>query len=144
MYAPFGVPEEEILSREEIGARHFDVLFASNTKKILPRSYWLAGAFVAIAVTQGFAELAQRLSFARFAIGLVHDARAEALGRLQREGAGDPDPGDLIARIVGDSDPRGGGIRRQPRRPHLAAAAQARGAHRSPHACGHVRRRGRR
>lgn len=67
------------------------------------RVYWLAGAFVAIAVARGFAELAQRLSFARFAIGLVHDARAEALGRLQREGAAGRDPGDLIARIVGDS-----------------------------------------
>ncbi|MGH2942844.1 MAG: CDP-glycerol glycerophosphotransferase family protein [Solirubrobacteraceae bacterium] len=39
MYAPFGVPEEEILSQEEIDSRHFDVLFASNTKKIVPRSY---------------------------------------------------------------------------------------------------------
>ncbi|MGH2942843.1 MAG: ABC transporter transmembrane domain-containing protein, partial [Solirubrobacteraceae bacterium] len=67
------------------------------------RVYWLAGAFVAIAVAQGLGELVQRLSFARFAIGLIHDARAEALGRLQREGAGGRDPGDLIARVVGDS-----------------------------------------
>ena len=60
--------------------------------------FWLAGAFVAIAILQGLAELVQRVSFARFAIGLVHTLRTAAMGRL-----GGADPGDVIARIVGDS-----------------------------------------
>ena len=60
--------------------------------------FWLAGAFVAIAILQGLAELVQRVSFARFAIGLVHTLRTAAMRRL-----GGADPGDVIARIVGDS-----------------------------------------
>jgi ABC-type multidrug transport system fused ATPase/permease subunit len=67
---------------------------------------WLGGAFVAIVLTQGLAELIQRVSFARFSIGLVHDARGEALERLARpgdSGAMSRDPGDLIARVIGDS-----------------------------------------
>jgi ATP-binding cassette, subfamily B, bacterial len=61
---------------------------------------WLGLAFVGIVVTQGLAELLQRLSFARFAIGVVHDLRAETLAGLR---AGRRDPGDVIARVIGDS-----------------------------------------
>lgn len=59
---------------------------------------WLVGAFVAVALLQGLSELVQRVSFARFAIGLVHALRKAAMQRLR--GA---DPGDAIARVVGDS-----------------------------------------
>ena len=67
---------------------------------------WLGGAFIAIVLCQGLAELVQRLSFARFSIGLVHDARAAAIDILSdpRASAGaDRDPGDLITRVIGDS-----------------------------------------
>ena len=62
---------------------------------------WLGGAFVAIVVIQGLAELVQRVSFARFSIGLVHDARTAAVEKLSRTTA--RDPGDVIARVIGDS-----------------------------------------
>jgi ATP-binding cassette subfamily B protein len=61
---------------------------------------WLGGAFLAIVVAQGIGELVQRLSFARFSIGVVHDLRTQALARLER---GANDPGDVIARVIGDS-----------------------------------------
>jgi ABC-type multidrug transport system fused ATPase/permease subunit len=67
---------------------------------------WLGAIFIAIVLCQGLAELVQRLSFARFSIGLVHDARAAALDSLSkpvREGESSRDPGDLIARVIGDS-----------------------------------------
>ena len=67
---------------------------------------WLGGAFVLIVLCQGLAELVQRLSFARFSIGLVHDARTaavEKLSRPQAPGLPDRDPGDVIARVIGDS-----------------------------------------
>jgi ATP-binding cassette subfamily B protein len=67
---------------------------------------WLGGAFVLIVLIQGLAELVQRVSFARFSIGLVHDARTAAVERLSqpRTPNGDKrDPGDLIARVIGDS-----------------------------------------
>ena len=67
---------------------------------------WLGGAFILIVLIQGLAELVQRLSFARFSIGLVHDARAAAVERLSEPpapGSAERDPGDLIARVIGDS-----------------------------------------
>ena len=67
---------------------------------------WLGGAFIAIVLIQGLAELVQRLSFARFSIGLVHDARGAAIETLsdpRASGRRDRDPGDLIARVIGDS-----------------------------------------
>ena len=67
---------------------------------------WLGGAFVLIVLIQGLAELVQRLSFARFSIGLVHDARTAAIEKLsepQAPGTEGRDPGDLIARVIGDS-----------------------------------------
>ena len=38
LYRSFGVPEESLLSVEEIRKRDFDVLFAANTKFILPKT----------------------------------------------------------------------------------------------------------
>lgn len=38
MYRPFNLPAENILSVEEIRERDFDIVFAGNTKMILPRS----------------------------------------------------------------------------------------------------------
>jgi ABC-type multidrug transport system fused ATPase/permease subunit len=67
---------------------------------------WLGGAFIVIVLCQGLAELVQRVSFARFSIGLVHDARAAAIEILsdpRQSAATDRDPGDLITRVIGDS-----------------------------------------
>jgi ATP-binding cassette subfamily B protein len=68
-------------------------------------AFWLGGIFIAIVLCQGLAELLQRLSFARFSIGLVHDARAAALESVSRPAQEQPprDVGDLIARVIGDS-----------------------------------------
>lgn len=38
LYMPFGVPEDRVLSVEELESEDFDVVFAANTKIILPRS----------------------------------------------------------------------------------------------------------
>jgi ATP-binding cassette, subfamily B, bacterial len=67
---------------------------------------WLGGMFIFIVLCQGLAELVQRLSFARFSIGLVHDARGAALGKLSEPpgpAGTSRNPGDLIARVIGDS-----------------------------------------
>ena len=37
MYAPFGIPQSRMLTVDEIASEDFDVLFAANTKLILPR-----------------------------------------------------------------------------------------------------------
>ena len=37
MYAPFGIPQSRMLTVDEIANEDFDVLFAANTKLILPR-----------------------------------------------------------------------------------------------------------
>jgi ATP-binding cassette subfamily B protein len=75
---------------------------------------WVAGAFILLALCQGFSEMVQRVSFARFAIGLVHDARGAAITRLadrRDEIARTGDPGDLIARVIGDSSRVKSGIK---------------------------------
>jgi ATP-binding cassette, subfamily B, bacterial len=60
---------------------------------------WLGLAFVVIVALQGLGELVQRLNFARFAIGVVHDIRAEAIAGVTRRRKA----GDAIARVIGDS-----------------------------------------
>jgi len=84
---------------------------AFNTKKggvsaLVPDSgdpvVWLVGVFLIIVIIQGLAELVQRVSFARFSIGLTRDVRSEILTKLGRGGER-PDTGDAIARIIGDS-----------------------------------------
>ncbi len=38
MYRPFGLPADHLLTMDEIAERDFDLLFAGNTKMLLPRS----------------------------------------------------------------------------------------------------------
>lgn len=67
---------------------------------------WLGASFLALALGQGLAEIIQRVSFARFSIGLVHDARGAAVDAVASPGYASrsaDDPGDLIARVIGDS-----------------------------------------
>jgi ATP-binding cassette subfamily B protein len=60
--------------------------------------------FVGVVLLQGLGEYVQRLAFARFAIRMVHDTRAAALARLFARRVGlRSDPGDAIARTVGDT-----------------------------------------
>lgn len=61
--------------------------------------------FLAIAAGLGLADHLERLWFARFSIGLVRDLRSEAFAGLMRSaaGSGQGRPGDLVARLVGDS-----------------------------------------
>lgn len=65
----------------------------------------IGGIFLLLLLSLGYADFAERLNFARFAIGLVEDLRAEAirvvsqdnkLGQLTRSG-------DLIACLIGDT-----------------------------------------
>lgn len=68
--------------------------------------WWLAGGFVMLGVTLGFAEYVQRVSFAKFAVGAVHDARAAKMKQLIKKAHRLPDSdgaGDVIARVIGDS-----------------------------------------
>lgn len=68
--------------------------------------WWLAGGFVVLGLTLGFAEYIQRVSFAKFAVGAVHDARAAKMKQLVKKAHRLPDSdgaGDVIARVIGDS-----------------------------------------
>lgn len=91
----------ELSFPQEFGATGVVALVPSAGDPIV----WLAGAFVLLVLLQGLSELVQRVSFARFAIGTVHDARSAAVGLLTQPGGGarSRDPGDLIARVIGDS-----------------------------------------
>ena len=64
--------------------------------------WWLIGSFAAIILLWGVSESLQRLTFTRFAVGLVRDARAAALKNIpaaeERREAG-----DLIAAVTGDA-----------------------------------------
>lgn len=72
---------------------------------------WLTASFVVIVVVWALSEYVQRLAFARFASGTVRDAKAAAIKRLERKGVGDRDPGEMLARILGDSARLKSGIR---------------------------------
>jgi len=74
-------------------------------------SLWLTASFVAIIVVWAAAEYVQRLAFARFAAGTVRDARDAAIKRLETNGGTDRDPGEVLARIMGDSARLKSGIR---------------------------------
>jgi ABC-type multidrug transport system fused ATPase/permease subunit len=63
--------------------------------------WWLVGSFVAIILLWGLSESFQRLSFTRFAVGLVRDSRASALAQIPA--ADDRKPGDLISAVTGDA-----------------------------------------
>lgn len=87
---------------------------ASVTQLVPARhqSAWLIGAFVAIIALWAVAEYVQRLAFARFASGTVRDAREAAIARLEAKGGESrKDPGELLARIMGDSQRLKSGIR---------------------------------
>jgi ABC-type multidrug transport system fused ATPase/permease subunit len=63
--------------------------------------WWLVGSFVVIILIWGVSESLQRLSFTRFAVGLVRDSRAAALAQIPA--AVDREAGDLIAAVTGDA-----------------------------------------
>ncbi|MEA2149813.1 MAG: hypothetical protein QOD69_1643, partial [Solirubrobacteraceae bacterium] len=76
------------------------------------QAFWLIFAFVVIIGVWALAEYVQRLAFARFASGTVRDARDAAIERLEaRGGESSRDPGELLARIMGDSQRLKSGIR---------------------------------
>lgn len=74
-------------------------------------SLWLTVSFVAIIGVWALSEYIQRLAFARFAAGTVRDARDAAVKRLEAGGGADRDPGEILARIMGDSARVKSGIR---------------------------------
>src|SRR5262249_36909908 len=76
---------------------------ASLVPRLGDPGWCLAGSFVAIIVLWGISESLQRLTFTRFAVGLVRDSRAAALAAIPAAAAGDRDPGDLIAAVTGDA-----------------------------------------
>jgi len=91
-------------------------LRGASVTKLVPAGadpdLWLAGSFVAIIVVWAVSEYVQRLAFARFASGTVRDARDEAIRRLeQRGGETRRDPGEVLARVMGDSQRVKSGIR---------------------------------
>lgn len=84
------------------GVRGRGAAVASLVPRIGDPVWWLVGSFVVIILLWGVSESLQRLAFARFAVGLVRDARAAALARLPRA-AENRDAGDLIAAVTGDA-----------------------------------------
>jgi hypothetical protein len=62
MYAPFGLPEESIVSMDELADLDVDILFCANTKAIKPRSY------------QESVQLFHGLSFRNRAVRIENDA----------------------------------------------------------------------
>ncbi len=61
------------------------------------------GTFLAVAMGLGFADLVERLQFAKFAIGLVRDLRAEAFSAVRRSEASNAGTGEVVARLIGDT-----------------------------------------
>src|SRR3954469_4889367 len=71
---------------------------------------WLIGSFVVIILIWGVSESVQRLTYTRFAVGLVRDARATALKKIpaaERKS----EAGDLIAAVTGDASRVKSGIK---------------------------------
>jgi ATP-binding cassette, subfamily B, bacterial len=65
---------------------------------------WFVGLYVLLILGAGILELIQRVCMAKFSTHTVHDLRAAAVRGAARLGAGGGgDPGDLIARIIGDA-----------------------------------------
>jgi ABC-type multidrug transport system fused ATPase/permease subunit len=63
---------------------------------------WCVGAFVFLVLLVGIAEMLQRICMAKFATHTVHDLRAAAVRSAARR-RGQDEPGELIARIIGDA-----------------------------------------
>lgn len=73
----------------------------------------MAGVFLLLLVLLGLADLLERLYFARFAIAITRDLRAEAFAAVVRT---DPRhvetlPGDLVSRLVGDANRAKAGLK---------------------------------
>lgn len=65
----------------------------------------MGGIFLLLMLGMGYADFAERVNFARFAIGLVKDLRAKAFRGISREGTLNQSTvsGDLVARLIGDT-----------------------------------------
>lgn len=85
------------------GAHSRGAAVASLVPRIGDPVWWLVGSFVAIILIWGLSESVQRLTFTRFAVGLVRDSRAAALAAIPAAAAGDRGPGDLMAAVTGDA-----------------------------------------
>jgi ATP-binding cassette subfamily B protein len=88
----------------------------ATVSKLVPANadpaWWLTFSFVVIIVVWALSEYVQRLAFARFAAGTVRDARDAAIKRLESKGGETSrDPGDVLARVMGDSQRLKSGIR---------------------------------
>jgi ATP-binding cassette subfamily C protein len=77
---------------------------ANGVVGLVPRTgdpvWWLVGSLVAIILLWGISESFQRLTFTRFAVGLVRDSREAVLARIP---ATDRKAGDLISGVTGDA-----------------------------------------
>jgi ABC-type multidrug transport system fused ATPase/permease subunit len=84
--------------------QHHSHSFASLAPGTGSPTLWLGAIFLGIVTTQGVGEFLQRVSFARFSIGMVRGMRARALAGISR-GAGleGKAAGDVISRIIGDA-----------------------------------------
>lgn len=88
----------------------------ASVTKLVPSgadaTLWLTGSFVLIIAVWALSEYVQRLAFARFASGTVRDARDAAIKRLEDKGGETSrDPGEVLARLMGDSQRLKSGIR---------------------------------
>jgi ABC-type multidrug transport system fused ATPase/permease subunit len=88
----------------------------ASVTKLVPTgadaTLWLTGSFVVIIAVWALSEYVQRLAFARFASGTVRDARDAAIKRLENKGGETSrDPGEVLARVMGDSQRLKSGIR---------------------------------
>jgi ABC-type multidrug transport system fused ATPase/permease subunit len=86
---------------------------ATGVVDVVPQAgdpkYWLIGAFLVIVLIWGVSESLQRLQFTRFAVGLVHDVRRKAIGKVSAD-ATTASPGDVISTITGDTSRLKSGI----------------------------------
>ena len=84
------------------GARARGAVVVGFVPRVGDPVWWLVGSFVAIILLWGLSESMQRLTFTRFAVGLVRDSRAAALTRIPAA-AEHREVGDLMAAVTGDA-----------------------------------------
>ena len=76
----------------------------SNVPEGVSAPLAMGAAFFAILLILGLCDFIERLHFARFSIGTVKDIRADAFARAtQSNSIARKRPGDLVARLVGDT-----------------------------------------
>ena len=76
----------------------------SNVPEGVSAPLAMGAAFFAILLILGLCDFIERLQFARFSIGTVKDIRADAFARAtQSNSIARKRPGDLVARLVGDT-----------------------------------------